>query len=149
MMQPLIWIILRGPSCVNMCCGCAEPRKLLNRKLQRCLCEGVVVQFVCGVIDKQGNRRILSVESTPTLENIDDLAAHTPIGCYDWGAEADRESRLWAARIILASVADMDSVKAYAELYADSVVSGMVTDRMWVLTEKEIEEWLMKHQKVN
>ena len=106
------------------------------------------MKFICGVIDRQGDRRILSAESKPTLAEIEDLARRAPVGSYDWGPEAEREARLRTAKIILDGVADTDTAVTYAADYADSVVIDLETDKMWILPEAEISDWLEEHRKV-
>jgi len=107
------------------------------------------VQFVCGVVDKQGVRRILTAESTPTLENIDDAARRMTALPVDWGPEADQEASRWAAWIILDTVTGAVIADRYCEQYAAEVVRKLSTDRMWLLPVGEVEEWLRTKQKVN
>lgn len=105
--------------------------------------------FVCGITDRDDNRRILCAESRPSLENIDDLAKHAVVGSYDWGVDADHGACLLTAKIILATVTDIGTAIVYAEQYADSVVHKLDARRMWILPSDEVEEWLKKNRKAN
>lgn len=104
------------------------------------------MQFICGVVDKEGHRRILSAESTPTLENIGDLTAKAPIQSYDWGSESSVEASEWTARVILSSVTNLDEALRLAPLYAEEVVRSLGTERMWILPSEEVEGWLTKNR---
>jgi hypothetical protein len=106
------------------------------------------VKLVCGVVDRNGVRRVLAAESTPTLENIDDLAALTPEGSCDWGPLATLDGRETTATVILAGAAGWETAKIYAEKYAEDVVLQLGTDKMWILSITEIQKWLTENRKV-
>lgn len=106
------------------------------------------MKLVCGVVDGNGVRRILAAESTPTLQNIDDLALLAPEGSCDWGPEAEACESETTAKIILSCVAKWDIATVYARRYAEDVVSKLGTDQMWILPLEEIEQWLTENRKV-
>lgn len=106
------------------------------------------MKFICGVVDKQGARHILSAESTPSLEHIDDLAQLAPAASYDWGPEAGENERRWTARIILSSVTNTDEALLLAPKYADEVVSSFIRVGMWILPVEEVEAWVTQNRRV-
>ena len=107
------------------------------------------MEFICGVVDRDGCRRIFSAESKPTLENIDDLGTQTPFMFYEWGPAASVEGSVRTAKAILSSVTNREEVFVHARRYAEDVVRGRLgTDRMWILPVSEVELWLTENRKV-
>lgn len=106
------------------------------------------MMFVCGVVDRDGNHRIFSAESRPTLDNLDELTRGVPVFSFNWGENADANARIWTARTVLEKVTDSEEAFRLAPLYAEAVVRGMESGRMWILPIEEIEAWLKENRKV-
>ena len=107
------------------------------------------MRFICGVVDAAGNHRLFSADSTPTLENVDELAAEYQVEyCADWGPAANIKDAERTAYCILLCVTDRDEATLLAPRFATEVVrASLGTDRMWILSVTEVAQWMMKNRK--
>lgn len=110
------------------------------------------MRFICGVV-RDGQRRILSAESAPTLENIDELASGVPdalaaSASFDWGPEAGPTAAWRTAYVILRCVTDEAEAERLATEYAELVRDNMTTERMWILPLEEVETWVSSRRTV-
>jgi hypothetical protein len=106
------------------------------------------MQFICGVC-KNGYRRIISADTMPTVQNLDDMTAALPEDSYDWGPESSIDSSEKTARIILATVASTGELRYLVPLFAEQVVRVTFnSSRMWMLTLADVEQWVSAHRLV-
>jgi hypothetical protein len=109
------------------------------------------VLFFFGAIDESGDRHVLVGTSMPSIDSMDDLTqGGQPFLFCDWGGEAGDIAKLNVAKMILGRVVSNGALTvALTRQFAGDVISNMTTGKRWMLSEQEIQEWLLKQKKVN
>jgi len=110
------------------------------------------VLFFFGVVNREtGNRHVLVGTAWPTIESMEDLTeGGESFLCCDWGDDASDLACGRVASLVLSKVRSNGAVTPeLVDDYAREVIRKMSSDKKWMVTEKEIEDWLLLRQRSN
>lgn len=108
--------------------------------------------FFFGAIDGEtGYRHVLVGTAWPTIESMEDLTdGGEPFLTCDWGDEASDVACCYVAQLLLSKIRSNGVVTpALISLYASDVVRKMTSAQKWMITEQDIEDWLLMKQRTN
>lgn len=108
--------------------------------------------FFFGAVDAEsGDRHVLVGQNLPSIDSMEDLTngGQSFLWC-DWGDDAGDTAKSNVAKMVLGRVVSNGSLtQDLIKLFAGDVISGMTTGKRWMLSEQDVNEWLLKQRKVS
>lgn len=95
---------------------------------------------------ESGYRYVITAKAEPSLSGLEDLT-QGGWGPYqgDWGIEASLASRLRLAQTLFLRL-QKNVLRETMLAFADEILTQLETGKMWLLTGKQIEEWLQTRE---